>query len=153
MRCRVGSPSPIPPVRTEIMQLKWNRRTKLLAGYGFILAMTIVIAVTGLRTARALSNNVTEITEVRAPASSDAGQVERLMGIVQSRLETIVSAASRHEMQTIAEQTNDLTTRRGLMMGALDRLQQYPQSDVMKASFVKVRGLADEWWRQATVVE
>ena len=135
------------------MHLKWNRRARLIVGYGVILAMTVAIGVTGLRASRDLAGQLADATNVRAPALSDAALVERLAGVVQTRLEGIVSAASRHEAQTIADQIKYLATRQDLMMDALDHLQQQPHSAAVNASIDRVRRATVDWWRQADTVE
>jgi hypothetical protein len=133
------------------MRMHRNTRSKLI--YGLILAMTVALGLGGLFVSQTLASKLADASLVTAPALGEAALIERQVGTVQVRLDGIVAAASRHEMQNVADQVKYLVGRQDLMTVSLDRIQQGHHSDEVKAQAAKVRSATAEWWRRAATVE
>jgi methyl-accepting chemotaxis protein/methyl-accepting chemotaxis protein-1 (serine sensor receptor) len=133
------------------MRMHRNTRSKLI--YGLILAMTVALGLGGLFVSQTLASKLADASLVTAPALGEAALIERQVGTVQVRLDGVVAAAARHEMQNVADQVKYLTTRQDLMTASLDRIQQGRHSDEVKAQAAKVRNATAEWWRRAATVE
>src|SRR5258706_987162 len=133
------------------MRIHRNTRSKLI--YGVILVMTVAIGVGGLYVSQTLAGKLAEASLVTAPALGDAALIERQVGTVQVRLDGIVAASGRHEMQNVADQVKYLTGRQDVMTVSFDRLQQGHHTEVVKAGVVKLRNITSDWWRKAATVE
>ena len=124
------------------MRMHRNHRSKLL--YGLILAMTVAIGLNGLRVSQALSDKLADASYVAAPALGEAALVERQVGTVQARLDAIVTAAARHEMQNAADQVKYLAGRHELMIASLDRIQQGRHTDEVGTHAARVRTVTSD---------
>ena len=50
--------------------MNWNRRTRLLVGYGLILTMNFAVGLIGLYAARSLSGDLHQVGSIAAPGVS-----------------------------------------------------------------------------------
>ena len=128
--------------------MQWSLRNKVLAGYGLMLVLTVVVGFLGLAASHTLSWQLTEAGDVLAPSLSEAEDVGRTMAVARQILDNLVISRPAAASPELPRTTRALAGKIETVLADLDRMEQRRPAEPRRAAVVRLRTLLTEWDRQ-----